>query len=115
LCENIELANPSADLFTARIDVRNRNESRVEITALWVDWPEDRGRLDRIRLKSNTIWDRGDSNPPTTIDPSEWRSGRSRSISAGDTETLTFMFSWGSASDDYALEITFDGACDIEW
>lgn len=115
LCENIELLNPEVDLFTARIDVRNRNDQRVEITALNLDWPQDRGRLDRIRFKSNTIWDRGDNNPPTSIDPSEWRSGRSRSISAGDTQTLTFIFSWGSSSDDYALEITFDGSCEVDW
>ncbi len=114
LCENIELLNPKVDLFTARIDVRNRNDAPVEITALWLDWPEDRGRLDRIRFKSNTIWDRGDNNPPTSIDPSEWRSGRSRSISAGGKETLTFIFSWGSSSDDYALEITFDGSCEVD-
>jgi serine/threonine-protein kinase len=115
LCENIELLNPEVDLFTARIDVRNRNDERVEITALWLDWPGDRGRLDRIRFKSNTIWDRGDNSPPTTIDPSEWISGRSRSISADDTETLTFIFYWGSSSDDYALEITFDGSCEVDW
>jgi hypothetical protein len=98
-----------------RIDVGNQNGQSVEITALVLEWPEDRDRLDRIRFKSNTIWDRGDRHPPTSIDPSEWRSGRSRRVSAGATETLTFIFTQGSSSDTYGLEITFNGSCQVNW
>ena len=105
-CEEVSLNDFDIGFFTLRIDVRNRNDDRVEITALRIEWPSSRDRLDRIRFKSNTIWDRGDNNPPTTIDPSEWRSGKSRTINAGDEETLTFVFSGISGSDDYELRLT---------
>ena len=98
-----------------RIDVHNQNGQSVEITALRLEWPEDRDRLDRIRFKSRTIWDRGDGHPPTSIDPFDWRFGRSRRTSAGDTQTLVFIFAWGSSSDTYGLEITFNGACQVNW
>ncbi|MCJ7512881.1 MAG: hypothetical protein MUO23_07920, partial [Anaerolineales bacterium] len=88
---------------------------RVQITALRLAWPPELDRLDRIRFKSRTIWDRGDSHPPTSIDPGEWKWGVSRRVDPGAQETLTFIFTGGSSSEEYDLEITLDGVCAISW
>jgi hypothetical protein len=92
------------------LDVSNLNVVSVNITRIYLDWPPANDELKKVRLGFNTIWDNGDSNPPTVI-TSGWDGPRA--IPALTTRTLTFEFDDPAQDTGYSLSVEFDNSCSV--
>ena len=112
VCANTVLSADGVQGREARWVVTNQGAATITISALHLDWPSANDDLDRVELRDDTIWDRGDHSPPTDITGS-WRSGASRSIAAGETARLDFRFNRDAASGGYSLSITLNGVCSV--
>jgi serine/threonine protein kinase len=91
----------------------NSGSTPIQITGIDVNWPSSNLRLDKVKLDKKTIWDVGDTTPPTTI-TSGWRGG-TREVAAGKDKDLVFEFSVDATpgSSLYSLTVNLNSACDI--
>ena len=87
----------------------NASNTDVEIAVLYIDWPADNERLEKVKLETKDIWEQGDPSPPTRID-SGWED-RSREIASGKSRRLKFVFAERVAPSGYRLEVSFDNGC----
>jgi hypothetical protein len=90
----------------------NGGSGTVQISRIYLDWPEENIELTKIELGGDAIWDKKDKNPPTWI-AGGWKSGVSRSIGAGNSKTLKFVFDKEAIPSGYDLEVTFDNGCKV--
>ena len=97
------------------LKVINGSVSKITITDMWVNWPEEYVELEEVKLDGKKIWDIGDENPPTEMPP--WTSEpKDREIKAFTEELLEFIFKkddGATAINTYGLVITFDNGCTI--
>lgn len=83
----------------------------VKITAIWIDWPTQNEKLEKVKLAGSTIWDKGDDTPPSEIN-SDWK-GASRQIPPGASGTLRFEFKKNAETTGYSVSVTLDNGCVI--
>ncbi len=94
--------------------LHNGGTGIVEIFKIFLNWPPANIELTKIELGGDAIWDKKDKNPPTLI-AGGWKSGVSRSIGAGNSKTLKFVFDQAALASGYSLEVTFNNSCMVTW
>ena len=112
-CSHLTLVGYIVRLREVSWAIANEDSSPVTIKAIYLKWPDSNERLEAILLGRDTIWDQGDSTPPTYIN-SGWLSSGSRVIGPDEIKRLTFRFSDSAASSGYYLEVTFNNGCTLE-
>ena len=97
-----------------RIAVINSSSSSIRINGLQLEWDSDLDQLRDIDLGLVEIWNARDSSPPTNI-PAEgnWKAGADRTISAFNSENLTFRFDEEIDGEDASVILTFDNGCEV--
>ncbi len=92
----------------------NGESTTVQITGLYLDWPEGNEQLRKVRFGARVIWDRKDGQPPTIIS-SGWKgSSLQRQLGPGGSRSLVFEFKKEVEPSGYLLGVTLDEACEIE-
>lgn len=95
--------------------VFNDSHSKITITDLWVNWPDEHEKLKEVKLGKGRIWNQGDEDPSTEMPP--WTSPpKDREIREHDDKKLEFRFEEdgeGAAINSYGIVITFDSICTI--
>ena len=83
---------------------------KITIVNMSINWPPEHVKLERVKLGNKTIWDIGDTGPPTDMPP--WTGPtNNREIKKFDDKTLEFRFKEdapGAAFNSYSLVITFE-------
>jgi hypothetical protein len=113
-CDAIYLEAPSISDDTLWLSAVNDGSIDVYITAIAIDWPSANDDLEGVKFIFNTIWDDGDSSPPTNITGS-WDGGPgARRLDAGESHWLRFEFSDPAEPAGYSITVTFDGVCQAD-
>ncbi len=107
-CSFISLGGFTVDDEVASWSVTNSGSGTVTINRIVLDWPSGNGALDRIRLKSSTIWNGNDEAPPSDIE-SGWTGNRV--LSGGDSKDLKFEFTSEAQGSGYDLDLFLSGDC----
>jgi hypothetical protein len=109
-CDDIEIDPVFAPDDKYILKIRNNNPMKITIVNMSIHWPPEHVKLERVKLGSKTIWDDGDTDPPTDMPP--WAgSAKDREIKQSDDKTLEFRFKEpapGAAFNSYGLVITFE-------
>ncbi|HLC04641.1 MAG TPA: protein kinase [Anaerolineales bacterium] len=108
-CLNLSLSAGSTSGKNVEWELGNGGPTTITITVIWIDWPTQNDKLNKVRLAGSTIWDQSDDVPPSEID-SNWK-GASRQIPPGGSETLTFEFKKNAAATGYSVDVTLDNGC----
>jgi len=90
--------------------IYNSRPEPIIITDMWINWPPDHVRLEKVKLGKDEIWTLGDNEPSTEMPP--WsRPADKRDIDSGKNKKLEFRFKEEAAAaafNDYYLVITFE-------
>jgi serine/threonine-protein kinase len=109
-CDRISLGGFWFGSREAGIEIENDNPFPIKITWLHVYWPTPNGKLEKIRLGSDTIWDEG--APP----PDAWITSFKNDHSIPPpSKGLIFHFQNDVVPNpfEYFVEIEFDYVCHI--
>ncbi len=112
ICASTDLSAAGVEGREAHWQLTNQNASVITITAIFINWPYENDHLDRVELRNDTIWDRGDQSPPSDI-TSQWKPGGSRNLNPGESAGLDFRFSRDALTLGYSLNVTLNGACSV--
>jgi len=108
------LTNPNPNELG--VDITNNHVTPITITEFFAYWPKQpiSQKLDRIYLNGVMIWNKSDSDTPSSI-PSEgnWENGANLAIPNGVTQNLVVQFSSPLQPTGYEVHLTFDIACQI--
>jgi serine/threonine protein kinase len=112
-CSNITVSVFSVNGQKVSWSLFNGGTGVVEIFKIYLNWPVENNELTKIELGGSVIWEKKDKSPPTLI-AGGWVSGANRSIGAGNSKTLTFVFNVDKAEPSgYYLQVTFNNGCII--
>ncbi len=118
-CMSLDSPGMWFDQEEFRMEIRNYNPFPVKILRIYLDWPDPNGKLEKIKLEPDTIWDEGYGPPsePSDIgipDTSPFKPGSNRSIPPfGGSKDLVFFFGNDIQPFGYFLEMEFDNGCSI--
>jgi hypothetical protein len=107
----IDPVNPGVRVV---MNVSNNSGFTITITRIKIDWPKnhDFQKLELVET-SNTIWDKGDATPPTTITDFKEGSEGLRQIPHGASQDITFRFFRAIGLTGYQITIDFDNGCSV--
>lgn len=114
-CDGISLGGLTISGDKVSVMVFNDSHSKITITDLWVNWPDEHEKLKEVKLGKRRIWNQGDEDPSTEMPP--WTSPpKDREIKEQHDKKLEFRFEEdgeGAAINSYGIVITFDSICTI--
>lgn len=90
-------------------EIWNNNPMPIRINWIHFYWPDPNGKLEKIRLGSDTIWDDGAPSPEAWITSFM----NNRSIPPFSSKGLIFEFQFNIEPWGYFVEIEFDNGCYI--
>jgi hypothetical protein len=87
--------------------ISNDTGGKIKVEEVHINWPEENGVLNKIKLDESQIWS-GEVYSPTKI-----TSGMTgdRQISSGGSRRMRFFFGSDAYSSGYTLEIVFNNDC----
>lgn len=96
------------------MNVSNNSGVTIMITGITIDWPKNH-EIQQLELveTSATIWDVGDTTPPTIITGFKEGSEGFRQIPHGASQDITFRFFRSIGITGYQITINFDNDCSV--
>lgn len=102
--------------------IKNEGTKALTMSSLFVSWPESNGKLLKVKLDGNIVFDSSTAAPPWLqigADGPGWVGlERDRKIGAGKTGELKFIFENegdNPSPKDYAVLVNFASGCAVSW
>lgn len=91
--------------------ITNNSADTIQISEIFLDWPDGNDLLKKVKLAKKTIWDIKDGSPPTYI-YDEWKGTLGqREIKPGKSAEIVFEFDNKVNITGYFLELVFNEFC----
>jgi hypothetical protein len=110
-CTNISLGGYVQTNKTVSLTITNNNANTVAIDKFYLTWNDStNGLLEEIYLGDNRLWGQGQTNSASPADITIGHNAH-RTIDAGGSETLSFVFENDASALLSSLTIYFDIGC----
>jgi len=93
----------------------NATSSTEVISSISIDWPDNPSsqKLKKVKFGGKTIWDQGDTQPPTTIAGSWKGSTNDRSLPGSSSREAQFEFEKDLPGTGFLITITLESGCSV--